>query len=207
MPRATPLLVIALLSVPAGAQDAPVPPSQGVYRLPFANGTAVQIFDDARSHRPMGRVDLFATNGTEPFRVVAAAAGRVMAIQDGYSAQQSGRAAADCRNNYVWIAHANGEWSNYSHVARGTVTRKAALHVGDTVKAGQYLGDEGAVGCAMLHHVHFEIAVPDARHPIDAGGFVTDNDKASREHEPRFCVIGAAKKGALYNAAPCPAEN
>src|ERR1700761_6906944 len=86
----------------------------------------------------------------EKHRVVAAAAGRIVAIQDAYGEQQSGRAAGDCHNNYVWIAHPNGEWTNYSHVAQGSVTKKAKLKVGDEVAAGAYLGDEGAVGCAML---------------------------------------------------------
>ena len=54
-----------------------------------------------------------------------------MAIQDGYSEQQSGRAAKDCHNNYVWISHANGEWTNYSHIAHDTVTKQAGLKVGD----------------------------------------------------------------------------
>jgi murein DD-endopeptidase MepM/ murein hydrolase activator NlpD len=89
--------------------------------------------------------------------VVAAAAGRIVAIQDRYSERQSGRAAALCHNNYVWIAHANGEWTNYSHLAQGSVTRKAGLKVGDVVKAGQYIGDEGAVGCAMLKHVTLKL--------------------------------------------------
>lgn len=195
-----------LLLLPAGAIAADaIPPSAGLYRLPFANGQSVQVFDDVRSHRPVGRVDLFATNGTEPFAVVAAAPGRVMAIQDGFAEQQSGRAAADCHNNYVWIAHANGEWTNYSHLAHGTVTGKAHLKVGDMVAAGQYLGDEGSVGCAMLHHVHFEVAVPDSARPIDAGGFLTDNDNGKRERDPRFCGVpgGSVTRGALYKAVPC----
>ena len=198
---------IAALAASAGllADAGPIPPSAGLYRLPFADGLSVQVFDDARSHRPIGRVDLFATNGTEPFAVVAAAPGRIMAIQDGFSEQQSGRAAKDCHNNYVWIAHANGEWTNYSHLAHGSVTGKAHLHVGDRVSAGQYLGDEGAVGCAMLHHVHFEVAVPDAGNPIHVGGFLTDNQNGKRERDPRFCGVpgGSARKGALYTAVPC----
>lgn len=183
----------------------PIAPSSGTYRLPFADDQAVQVFDDADSHRPQGRVDLFATNGSEPFRVVASAAGRVMAIQDRYSEQQSGRAAESCHNNYVWIAHANGEWTNYSHLAQGTVTKKAHLQVGDVVAGGQYLGDEGAVGCAMLHHVHFEVGVPDMSRPLDAGGFLTDNENGKRERNPRFCGVPGdyAKKGALYTAKSC----
>ena len=184
---------------------AATPRSHGVYRLPFADGTQVKVFDDFTTHRPRGRVDLYAIAGKKPYRVVAAAAGRIVAIQDGYDEQQSGRAAALCHNNYVWIAHPNGEWTNYSHVARGSVTGKAHLEVGDQVAAGQYIGDEGAVGCAMLQHVHFEVAAPDPAHPIDSGGFLTDNDNGKRELNPRFCGVPArnAVKGKAYVAAPC----
>lgn len=143
--------------------------------------------------------------GTRPYRVVAAAAGRVMAIQDGYSEQQSGRAAALCHNNYVWIKHPNGEWTNYSHVAHDSATQKAHLRVGEEVAAGQYLGDEGEVGCAMLKHVHFEVAVPDPTDPIDGGGFLTDNDNGKRELNPRFCGVSGwnAIKGRTYVAVAC----
>lgn len=198
---------LALLNANAVASEsaAEAAPSQGIYRLPFADGTAVQVFDDFTSHRPVGRIDLYATNGTPPFKVVAAADGRIVAIQDGYSEQQSGRAAKDCHNNYVWIAHPNGEWTNYSHLAHGTVTGKAGLKVGDTVKAGTYLGDEGSVGCAMLNHVHFEVVVPPKDHPLDTGGFLTDNGNGKRERQPRFCGVAdeTVRKGGLYKAVPC----
>jgi len=201
----TPLLLAAADAEASESGPVGGAPSQGVYRLPFANGTAVQIFDDFASHRPVGRIDLYATNGTPPFKVVAAAAGRIVAIQDGYSEQQSGRAAKDCHNNYVWIAHPNGEWTNYSHLAHGTVTGKAGLKVGDEVKAGTYLGDEGAVGCAMLNHVHFEVVVPPKDQPLDAGGFLTDNENGKRERQPRFCGVPdeTVHKGGLYKAAAC----
>lgn len=181
------------------------PESRGVYRLPFADGLAVRVFDDFTTHRPRGRVDLFAVDGHEPYPVVAAADGRIMAVQDGYSEQQSGRAAADCHNNYVWIAHANGEWTNYSHLAHDSVTKGAKLKVGDFVKADAYLGNEGAVGCAMLEHVHFEVAIPDNKTPIDSGGFLIDNEDGKRERNPRFCGItsGTVVKGSTYHAAPC----
>jgi murein DD-endopeptidase MepM/ murein hydrolase activator NlpD len=203
-------LPLLLAIANAGAADAPAAPqrSAGLYRLPFADATTVQVFDDVRTHRPVGRVDLFAVEGRRPYRVVAAAAGRIAAIQDGYGEQQSGRAAADCHNNYVWIEHPNGEWTNYSHVARGSVTQRARLKVGDHVAAGQYIGDEGAVGCAMLEHVHFEVAVPDPAGAIDDGGFLRDNDGGKRERNPRFCgVAGAtAVKDMRYRAVACVPE-
>ena len=180
------------------------PQSQGAYRLPFADGTHVKVFDDFTTHRPRGRVDLYAIDGTEPYKVVAAADGRIVAIQDGFREQQSGRAAALCHNNYVWIAHANGEWTNYSHVAYHSVTEKAGLKVGDEVKAGQYIGDEDKIGCAMLKHVHFEVALPNPAQPIDGGGFLTDNDDGKRELNPRFCGVPGdnAVKGQVYTAQP-----
>ena len=180
------LLVLAAFGVSGAATPElePGPLSQGSYRLPFADGTTVKVFDDFHTHQPPGREDLYAVRGSEPYQVVAAADGRVMAIQDSYGEQQSGRAAALCHNNYVWIAHPNGEWSNYSHISRGSVTGKAKLKVGDRVKAGQYIGDEDAVGCAMLKHVHFEVAVPDSKMPLDEGGFLKDNEGGKRERNP-----------------------
>jgi murein DD-endopeptidase MepM/ murein hydrolase activator NlpD len=202
----TAALLLGALAAPAAGPLGPhTPASAGLYRLPFADGVTVKVFDDFLTHRPVGRVDLFATAGPKPYRVVAAADGRIVAIQDSFSEQQSGRAAKDCHNNYVWIAHPNGEWSNYSHLAQHTVTRKAGLKVGDAVKAGTYLGDEGAVGCAMLNHVHFEVAVPDTARPIDEGGFLLDNDGGKRERNPRFCGVAGetVRKDVSYAAAAC----
>jgi murein DD-endopeptidase MepM/ murein hydrolase activator NlpD len=201
-------LLLSSLALAAAAQAPaaqPLPRSQAEYRLPFADGTTVKVFDDVRTHRPVGRVDLYAVGGQPPYRVVAAAAGRIVAIQDGYSEQQSGRAAKDCHNNYVWIAHANGEWTNYSHLAHGSVAKGAGLKVGDTVAAGQTLGGEGAVGCAMLDHVHFEVVRPPPGRALDQGGFLLDNEGGKRELDPRFCGVpdGDAVKGAAYRAVAC----
>ena len=180
--------------------------SRGVYRLPYADGSRVSVFDDARTHRPVTRVDLVGEpRQGQTHRIVAAAAGMVMAIQDGFAAQQSGRAAADCRNNYLWIAHPNGEWTLYSHMRHGTTTGDAGLSVGQHVTIGQYLGDEGSVGCAMLSHLHFEVAVPAKDNPIDQGGFITDNSESRRNRVPRFCLpeIGEVTKDAVYSARKC----
>lgn len=202
-------LIVAATShaAPSSLQAQAVQTSSGRYRLPFADGTKVKVFDDFHTHRPVGRVDLFAIEGHEPYQVVAAAAGKIVAIQDGNDEQLSGRAAADCHNNYAWIAHANGEWTNYSHIAKGSVTQKARLKVGDHVASGQYIGDEDAVGCAMLKHVHFEVVNPKSNgaDAIDRGGFLADNDDGKRERNPRFCGVSGngVIKDHVYIAAAC----
>jgi len=198
-------LMVMAHSVLIASAPEPGPASAGMYRLPYADGTMVKVFDDFNTHQARRRLDLYAIGGQEPYRVVAAADGRVMAIQDSYSEQQNGRTASVCHNNYVWIAHSNGEWSNYSHIARSSTTHKAGLKVGDMVKVGQYIGDEDAIGCAMLKHVHFEVAVPDSKMPIDEGGFLTDNADGKRERNPRFCDVPRqfVTKGREYSAGPC----
>jgi hypothetical protein len=113
------------------------------------------------------------------------------------------RAAADCRNNYVWVEHANGEWTNYSHLARGSASELAKLQVGDDVAAGAFIGHEAAVGCAMLDQVHFEVAVADRRTSIDSGGFLLATRAASARGVRSFCNVPgeAVLKNGTYRAA------
>lgn len=199
-----PLMLLPFALAALQIAEAPPQPSTGIYRLPYADGTSIRVFDDSRTHRPRARIDLVATGPRKPYRIVAAAAGRVMAIQDGHGERQTGRAASECRNNHVWIAHPNGEWTGYSHMARGSVTGTAKLKVGQKVRAGQLIGIEGDVGCSMLEHLHFEVAVPDRANPVDAGGFLTGNEGSRRNREPRFCGIeGAINKDAVHIARRC----
>jgi murein DD-endopeptidase MepM/ murein hydrolase activator NlpD len=204
--RAWAILVAALLlsATALGENSSSIPNSQGVYRWPYADDTQVKVFADFITHTPRGRLDLYAVGEEGTHRVVASASGRLVAIQDSYSEQEDGRTAPVCHNNYVWIEHPNGEWTNYSHLAKDSVTKKARLKVGDEVNAGQYIGDEGAVGCAMFKHVHFEVGIPDKQHPIDSSGFLTDNDNGKRELNPRFCGARQnAVKDQSYIAVPC----
>ena len=196
-------LSMLLISTKSAAEP-PMEQSEGIYRLPYPDGTEVWIFDDAASHRPAGRVDLVAKPAAQPQPVVAAADGIIRMIEDSHREQQSGRAASECRNNFVWIEHPNREWSTYSHLRNGSVTSAAGLKVGDKVVAGQFIGYEGAVGCAMLDHVHFEIAVPGSA-GIDAGGFVVEDGERTHLREPRFCSVpgGKVRKEATYVAQTC----
>lgn len=64
-------------------------------------------------------------------------------------------------NNYVWLRHANGEWTKYTHMATLSVTGPPGnLSVGDTVVVGQVLGVEADIGSAGGRHLHHEVAVP-----------------------------------------------
>jgi hypothetical protein len=54
----------------------------------------------------------------------------------------------------------------------------------------------------MLEHVHFEVAVPDTKSPIDAGGFLLDNEGGKRERNPRFCRVSGETASKIRATAP-----
>jgi hypothetical protein len=164
-------------------------PSKGVYRIPFDNGTTVRITGDAKTHSPVGRIDMVGTGGSN-YKIVAAADGIVRYVVDNFSKQVESGSGQPCTNNYVWIEHATGEWTKYSHMQTGSSTNKAKIKVGQSVRAGTYLGDEGTVGCASGNHLHFEVGVPRATDPVDpVGGFLRDNAGSKRNRDPRICNI------------------
>jgi len=174
---------------PARAEAA-LKASKGYYRVPYADGTSVRINRDHNSHTPRGRYDMVGTGGG-PYKIVAAAPGKIMAIEDDFSERQDSDTADQCNNNYVWIAHPNGEWTKYSHMVKGSTTGKAGLKVGESVKAGQYLGDEGDVGCASGDHLHFEVGDPQLSDPFaTVGGFLKDNADSNRNRIARICGLG-----------------
>jgi murein DD-endopeptidase MepM/ murein hydrolase activator NlpD len=185
--------------------------SQGVYRIPYQNDTTVKVFSDFEDHDPPGKVDLYATPVSDDasYRVVAAAAGVIRRIQDGYSATK-GKDADPCDNNYVWIEHPNGEWTKYTHMSQGSVTKNARLSVGERVSAGQFLGFEDDVGCANGTHLHFEVAelIPTTAartfsDTIDSEGFIRLDQ--ARNLVPRMCgVLGEEfDTNASYTARSC----
>lgn len=183
-----------------------VPMSTGYYRVPYEDGTKVRINNDHNGHSPVGRYDMVGTGGG-PYRIVAAARGRIEAIEDGFSAQQDSDTAAQCNNNYVWIRHPNGEVTKYSHMQKASTKGKAGLKVGDRVSAGQYLGDEGTVGCASGNHLHFEVGQPrDNDWFTTVGGFLRDNGDSKRNRIARICGISGGKfvSGQTYTATSEP---
>ncbi len=195
-----------------GAATAQNEKSKGVYRIPYENGTTVRVSRDHTTHTPVGRIDMSGKEGNGEYKIVAAADGTVRFIEDSFSKQvqnddDPATPKEPCTNNYVWIEHANGEWTKYSHMQKDSSTKKAKLKVGQFVKAGTYLGDEGKVGCAGGDHLHFEVGVPKATNPItDVGGFLTDNSGSKRNRAPRICNISGSifKGGETYKAENVP---
>jgi hypothetical protein len=203
------LLALAATSIaaPAPAWAQAQQPSAGVYRIPYTNGTDVRVSNDHLTHSPIGRIDMSGRNGDEPYRIVAAADGTIRFIVDNFSAQIASGSGQPCTNNYVWIEHANGEWTKYSHMRQNSTSSKANLKVGQFVKAGTYLGDEGQVGCASGPHLHFEVGVPRATNPIaTVGGFLNDNAGSARNRIPRICGIANRTfvDGETYEARAVP---
>ena len=166
--------------------------SYGTYRLPYSNNVTLQVNQDHLTHNPnKTRYDLVGVSGGigTNFPIVAAAAGTVMYIEDDFNVTCTTNGCS-AFNNYVWIRHSNGEWTKYTHFLRNSVRVKAGLSPGTNVVAGQYLGDEGAVGAATGIHLHFEVGVPDNTNSvaqaidIPNGGFIRGKNRI-----PLFCSV------------------
>lgn len=198
-------LVVAVLTITAVTGVAQTN-SQGVYRIPYEDGVTVKISNDFLTHKPLGRIDMVGT-GESGYKIVAAADGTIRYVVDSFSEQVDSGSDKPCTNNYVWIEHANGEWTKYSHMQKDSSTKKAKIKVGQFVKAGTYLGDEGKVGCASGNHLHLEVAWVNKADPITTvGGFVKDNAGSKRNRVPRICGIpgGIFVDGQSYTARKVP---
>lgn len=91
--------------------------------------------------------------------VLAAAAGTVRAIRDGEedhlvktAADRAAVANRECGNG-VLIVHGDGWETQYCHMKKGSV----AVRAGQTIAAGERLGDVGYSGLAAFPHVHLTI--------------------------------------------------
>ena len=174
--------------------------SNGIYRIPFANGTEVTITNDHFNHCPRGRIDMVGNNGNS---IVAAADGWLRFIEDD-NTQQCDCSETFCLNNYIWMEHANGEWTKYTHMQNNSVP--GSLDVGDWITAGTFLGTEGEVGCASGVHLHFEVAQPVDTNTLVIsldGGYLDGN--WAKNVIPVFCDIAGnvSVDGADYVAAGC----
>ncbi len=199
----TRLALISTLVLCAVVNAAAQTKSKGVYRIPYDDGTTVKISNDFLTHKPLGRIDMSGKGGSN-YKIVAAADGAIPILSRQFSAQVDSDSGAPCTNNYVWIEHANGEWTKYSRMQKDSSTKKAKLKVGQFVKAGTYLGDEGKVGCASGNHLHFEVGWARATDPITTtGGFLKDNEGAS---EIAYREYAESRAASLLMARPTRQE-
>ncbi|AEV81787.1 peptidase M23 [Actinoplanes sp. SE50] len=92
-------------------------------------------------------VDLAAPDGTP---IVAAGAGVVVraGVAEGYG-------------NAVLIDHGNGWLTHYGHLSRITVA------VGQVVRAGEQIGNEGSTGHSTGPHLHFEVHEGYYKNPVE----------------------------------------
>lgn len=154
--------------------------SRNVYRIPYENAKQMEVRQDHYTHSPaQGRYDLRAlgTDDCNSHKIVAAAEGRVEMV-----VENNTQSCPTCgsSNNYVWISHANDEWTKYTHFKQNSVT----VNVGDIVCAGTVLGDEcwvGATNPAEFRHLHWEVRRPNnPASPVinPSGGFMNNGDGA-----------------------------
>ena len=185
--------------------------SEKEYRIPYADGSKVKVTRDYFDHDPVGRFDMHGV-GPGPHRIVAARAGRIVLLVDSRSKNQHPfrwlRNSQQCFNNYVWIDHGDGEWTKYSHMKQFTTSGAAKLRVGDRVEEGQYLGDEGNVGCAAPGHLHFEVV---ERDPLGEGVEppvpTSSGELRGVRKRPRLSNLNGAtfRDGETYLVNPAPA--
>lgn len=97
-------------------------------------------------------------------RVVAAAGGRVVFVEDGNYDRCHGtiEGGIDCDGqpmvaNAVYLEHANGYRSHYLHLKSGSVL----VAEGDVVECGALLGLVGSSGRSAQPHLHFHVRGPD----------------------------------------------
>ena len=199
------ILVLAFLGLSQILHAQNFRTSEWIYRIPYTDGTEVEVTNDHWTHSPPGRIDMIAVDGLD--MIVAAAPGEIMAIVDSNdeSCWNSNNCSCTQFNNYVWLKHANGEWTKYTHFETGSVTA-LGHQVGDLVLAGDPLGNEGDVGCATGVHLHFEVAYPTTTQvpPYNpAGGGMIEGNAINRI--PVICDIAdnIFVEDENYIAAPC----
>lgn len=131
--------------------------SSYIYTLPFANRKKVfliQAYESKMSHRGERALDFKVKKKT---KICAARDGVVIAARsDSYEGGLKPEHLSD--GNYISIRHADGSVAHYWHLQPDGVS----VHVGESVKTGQWIGLSGNTGYSAFPHLHFEVQGYDA---------------------------------------------
>lgn len=126
--------------------------AEGEYRLPYVDGTRVEVVQDFQTHTtPVG--SMFDMVALDPPGIVAAAApGWVRFIEDSHAGNGAGQP-----NNYVWIEHPGDYCQDPGDVLRSRWPGKRASHDRDCIPCEKDFCNEWTV------YAHFvEGSVTDA---------------------------------------------
>jgi murein DD-endopeptidase MepM/ murein hydrolase activator NlpD len=117
---------------------------RGVFRQPL-QGKVLSKYGNRRIYNgtDLGTyhagIDFYGLKGRP---VIAAAAGEVVFVD-----------ALTVRGNFIVVDHGRGVYTAYAHLS------KTLVEPGQTVKAGQKIGEVGTTGRSQGNHLHFEVAV------------------------------------------------
>ncbi len=130
--------------------------SNPFYRLPFPAGSTVPVsqgFFGTASHRNKHAIDFAVKTGTP---IVAARAGRVIAVEDSHDRGKFDKSFARYAN-YIIIEHDDRTLGNYYHLKYHGV----AVKVGQNVTEGELIGYTGNTGYSSGPHLHFSVSMVD----------------------------------------------
>jgi murein DD-endopeptidase MepM/ murein hydrolase activator NlpD len=137
---------------------APVRPAvkgPGLYQLPFdrrVHWLVSQGIATENSHGPANEfaIDFAMPEGTP---VLAARRGTVARVVDGFTACCLPRERS-AEVNQVVVLHADGTFASYVHLRP-----KIPVQEGQSVQAGDLLGQSGSTGFSQIPHLHFEVSI------------------------------------------------
>ncbi|MEN5070552.1 M23 family metallopeptidase [Stenotrophomonas sp. TWI1183] len=161
-------VVVTRLQPPAGATairldmiavpgDPAARPRDVAYLLPF-DAARIQVSQAPQgqySHTDPENRDAIDFALPEGSPVLAARAGTVMQVQDGYQGNGQDRDHDLGRANLVRVLHEDGSMAVYAHLQHNGVL----VRPGEQVQAGQRIGLSGNTGYSAAPHLHFAVQV------------------------------------------------